>query len=60
MKTETSQKQEMTNKTWGELFRKYKPEITDKEIEFILWNETCYPFDDPTAVKQVIAYFTSN
>ncbi len=50
----------MDNQTWQDLFKKYNSNITDKEIDYILWNKTCYPFDDPTTIKQIEKYFTTD
>ncbi len=30
-------------KTWGDVVREYVPDATDKEVDFILWEYTCYP-----------------
>jgi apolipoprotein N-acyltransferase len=36
---------EQKNKTWGEIVREiYGQEITDEDVEFILWETTAYPF----------------
>lgn len=43
--------------TWMYIFREYKPEITEKEVDYILWNETCFPFNDEATVKQIENYF---
>lgn len=43
--------------SWGDVIRYYKPDATDDEIEFILWEKTCYPMDSETTVKQVYQYF---
>lgn len=42
--------------TWMDLARRYKPDITEDELEYILWNETCYPFHAETTVKQLLEY----
>lgn len=57
--TEISEK-EFEGKTWGDVVRQYKPDATDEEVEYILWNETCYPFDTETALKQIHAFFNQN
>jgi len=43
--------------SWIDLFRTYKSDITEKEVDYILWNETCYPFDNETTIEQVKNYF---
>lgn len=40
-----------------DLMKKYKPDITEEEADFILWNETCYPFDTEATVKQIYHFF---
>lgn len=47
--------------TWGDLIRKYKPEATDEEVEFILWERTAFPMA-PTeyVIKQIEEFFKSN
>lgn len=30
--------------TWEDAFRHYWPKITLAKINYLLWNETCYPF----------------
>lgn len=45
--------------SWVEVMRKYNPDITEKEANYILWNETCFPFDDEIAFSQVHQYFKS-
>ncbi len=39
--------------TWGDVMRTFKPELTDDEVEFILWGKTCYPFDIQTTINQI-------
>lgn len=46
--------------TWIDIMRQYKPDITDKEANYILWEHTCYPFDDKTTVTQIEQYFQSS
>jgi len=41
-----------------DVMRKYKPEITEKEANYILWNETCYPFSDEMTISQIHQFFT--
>ena len=39
--------------------RFYRPEISDKEAENILWKHTCFPFDTEIALKQLYNLFNS-
>ncbi len=43
--------------TWLEVMKGYDSTITEDEANYILWNETCYPFDTVTALKQIKEYF---
>jgi hypothetical protein len=43
--------------TWQDVIRYYKPDATEEEIEYLLWNETCYPFSDETTLRQINNYF---
>lgn len=43
--------------TWHDVVRHYKPEATDEEIAWLIWNETCYPFDNETTLRQINSYF---
>lgn len=46
--------EDVNNKlTWPQVFRHYFPSISDNEIDFILMERTCYPFDSEQALKQV-------
>jgi hypothetical protein len=45
--------------TWIDVIRHYAPETTEQEAEYFLWNETCYPFDNETALKQIQNHFQS-
>lgn len=47
----------MIGKTWLDIFRIYKPDITEDEANYLLWNNTCYPFDADTTIKQIAALF---
>lgn len=31
----------------------FKPEITDEEADFIIWEETCFPFSTDEMIKQL-------
>jgi hypothetical protein len=44
--------------TWLDIFRKYDPNITEDEATYILWNETCFPFDNETTLKQIEEWFS--
>lgn len=46
-------------KTWLQIAQEIKPDITEDEVENILWNETCYPFDTETALKELIKILTN-
>ena len=39
--------------TWHQVFRHYFPSMTDDEIDFLLYEHTCYPMDSETALRQV-------
>ena len=49
--------EDLENKTWGEIVRHYKPEATDEEVDFILWEQTCYPMDNFTTIEQLNVLF---
>ncbi len=38
-------------KTWRDMAREYVPKATDEEIDFILWEYTCYPFGSEEDVR---------
>lgn len=44
---------------WKDVFRHYFPSITDDEIDFLLYEHTCYPMDSETALKQVYEIYLS-
>lgn len=44
---------------WHDVVRYYNPTATDKECEFILWEETCFPFDHTITLKQIFDFFTN-
>lgn len=46
--------------TWREVIRYYKPDATDDECEYLLWNETCFPFSDETTLKQLELLLNKN
>lgn len=39
--------------TWHQVFNYYFPKMKANEIDFILWEHTCYPFDGEETLKQV-------
>ncbi len=45
--------------TWPEVFRHYFPSITDHEIDFLLFEHTCYPMDSEIALRQVYEIYQS-
>lgn len=52
-KTELTKEDVDGKMTWREVIRYYWPEKTNEECEYILWNETCYPFSDETTCHQI-------
>ncbi|HVT84315.1 MAG TPA: hypothetical protein VHD35_03890 [Chitinophagaceae bacterium] len=46
--------------SWLEVMKTYKPDITEEEAEYILWEETCYPFDDETTLERIKTFFTKD
>jgi hypothetical protein len=43
--------------TPNDLVRYFKPELTDKECDWYLWERTCYPFDLKTTIEQLNTIF---
>lgn len=43
--------------TWIGCVKYYKPELTDGEADYILWEFTCFPFDTDTALSQIYDFF---
>ncbi len=43
--------------TWRQIFNNFKEGLSDEEIDYLLWNETCYPFDNEWTIKQIERYF---
>jgi len=43
--------------SWYDCIRHYYPDATDEECEYILWEETCYPFSTEKAIEQIWKYF---
>lgn len=48
----------LNGKTWIEYIRSFNEDITEEEADYILWNETCYPFDTEIAIQQIKEYLT--
>ena len=44
-------------KSWEGIVRYFKPDATEDEIEFILWEQTCYPFSHEETIKQLNELF---
>ena len=42
---------------WGDLVLKYFPNATEEEMDFILWEKTCYPFGTADQVEKQILEF---
>lgn len=42
--------------SWHDVAKTIIPEISEDDVTRILWNDTCYPFDDETAFNQLIKY----
>lgn len=38
--------------TWGDVVRKYFPDATDKECDFLLWEKTCFPMGDREEIEE--------
>ncbi len=43
--------------TMQDCIKHYFPDITDEEIEFILWEKTCFPFSDETSINQLYTFY---
>jgi hypothetical protein len=48
------------NMTWNDLVRKYIPDATDKECDFILWEKTSFPLTDVEDVEEQIKEFAAS
>lgn len=46
--------------TWLDIFKEYKPDITEEAATSILWNYTCYPFGDTEMITREIKDFFKN
>lgn len=44
----------------SELVKYFKPDATKEEIDFILWEKTCFPFDLERTIRQLNEYFIKN
>lgn len=40
--------------TWRDLVRKYFPNASDEECDFILWNRTAFPFASVDIIEKQI------
>lgn len=45
--------------TWNQVFNHYFPSMTHDEIDFLLFEHTCYPMDSEQALKQVYEIYQS-
>jgi len=43
--------------TWRQVFDYYLPDAEPHMADFILWNETCYPFDAEKTLDQIFDYY---
>ena len=39
--------------TWPQVFRHYWPSMPEDEIDFLLYEHTCFPFDHEQTLKQI-------
>jgi hypothetical protein len=46
--------------TWNDLVRKYLPDATDKECDYILWEKTAFPLTDAEEVEEQIKEFVAS
>ena len=49
--------EDLEGKSWGEVIRYFKPDATDEEVDYILWEETCYPMSTEETLKQLNEIF---
>lgn len=40
--------------TWDDLVKKYFPEASDDECDYILWEKTCYPMGEVEVIEKQI------
>lgn len=43
--------------TWGQLIGYYFPKWTKQEIDWFIWNQTCYPFSTQKTLDQLYEYY---
>lgn len=51
---------ELKQMTWGDVVKHYWPDISEDEVDRILWEETCYPFDTKLSLKQIYNKYQSS
>jgi len=39
--------------TWQQVLAHYFPHLSAQQRDYILWNETCYPFDHQRALEEL-------
>lgn len=42
--------------TPAQCVRYYKPDWSDQECDYFVWNQTCFPFSNETFLKQLYNY----
>jgi len=46
--------------TWGDVFKQHDPDITEQEMDYVLWEFTSFPFGTTEMIKKDIEdYFNS-
>ena len=62
MITEPIKEEDVIGKlTWEEIMKKYKPDISSKEADFILWEHTSFPIGGGQEVlNHIHDYFTGS
>lgn len=43
--------------TWVQLVEYYFPKWTSQEVDYFIWNETCFPFATQVALDQLYEYY---
>lgn len=51
--------EDIEGKSWKEVVRHYKPNATDEDVDFILWERTCFPSCNETTLKQLNTIFNA-
>lgn len=46
--------------TWKEVFHYYFPNMGDSEIDMLLWEMTCFPFDVEQTLEQIYQIYLKN